>query len=285
MKSKLIFTFLSAIALILFGIRSNGTEPKQKTDLAGKSLFSFSEEFTLFQTQSRIYRIRNKELSIEDRKLLDFSSVYGKLINISIPKVALEYSWTAFPASVVRNELVNATNENLKPEALLNDGTISLMGTSWYSYNEPFVLVQVKDSIYRLNSSDLTPLQISEVERIAPGGRIHLSVPTRALNFAWTVRQDPQSLGSEFVDHDLIATKEDHIHIRGTVLHSFSDPLALIQSRGSIVQLRKILLTAKNTELLEQVGQRVEVSAPIGAIVSVWPADPDKSNAIARTLD
>lgn len=272
---------LLMIILVFFAGMSGSILADEKPGylkLQGKSLFSFTPDHFILQSDKYFYKISKNGLSVDLVAKLEKSALNNENITVQIPNKKIDYIWPAvFSGSGAKSTAVYATTAaELAAEVTENNGRVQLKGNLILSFSEPYYLIQVNNSIYQLKKSALSNTQIKELQKINLGGRINLSVSQSAVSYTWNFKQDVSRNIASLEEPDEILTNKSYMTLKGTVLYSVNEPIVIIQSSNVVYHIKRKGIVTKNPKLLDVHGSKIQLIVPINEVEFFWTMDNTK---------
>lgn len=244
--------------------------------ISGRTLSTFAEDSFVLETDKYNYKIEKTILSKEVVRMLERASGQSKLVQVEIPRKAIQYIWPSRKVNVSDSDTrkYSQFTQRLAVEAKENKGLVSLKGTSVYSFSEPYFLVEVGQSIYQLKKSSLSKEQRSLLDAVYPGDRVEIAVKKSAVGLSWNFKQSVARGVASAQPMDEVKYFGSSIQVKGTLLHSFDDPFVLVQSQDAIYQIRRNEISTLVPKALDRPGSSVQLQAPVRAVELIWPSNP-----------
>ncbi len=269
-KTKLV------IGILLASLSGAAAQALDRVTLSGLALYSFSATHFLVQSERYVYKVKKSELSDVERVMIDQASEQNLMVRIAVNRRAIEFLWPVNPYE--RQE--KAVSQSKLAKKILNEansraGKITLKGTTVLSFSDPFVLVQVNDKIYRVGKAALSAQTNKAINEQGLGARVALTVPLSSVDLVWSneVSRGPASVEKSLDEVEVVATG---LHLKGTVLSSFSEPETVIQAKGVFFQLKKKQISTNDRKKLEAPGSAIELTVPMAGVEFLWPVDPSE---------
>lgn len=244
--------------------------------LEGKSLFSFTQEHFIFQTDKYFYKISKKGLPAEKIKKFENATISNANIKMTISSHQINQVWpVATPGnsccwSGISKTDYNSTVNELVTGITENSGKINLVGKLTLSFSEPYYLIQVNDEIFQINKSVLTKIQQDELNTKIFGSQVSLSIPKQAISYSWSFKQEVSRNIASADEEDEILLNKSFMNLKGTVLYSANEPVVIIQSKNMFYQIKRAGILMKNPQSLDVNGSKVQLIVPVKDIDFFW---------------
>jgi hypothetical protein len=271
MKIKAYLTIVVSLSLLLGGVY--GRSQDISVPLSGRALFSFDDNYYTLQTDRYFFRLSKKEMDQELSRQIEKSVFSGKRISITVPSIHIRHAW---PAIYSGTNLSNRESfENIKKNMVtiekIEPGFTQINGKLLLSFDEPYYLVQIDETIMKITKSDLSPDQQSEISKVNIGSEISFSVPTKAVNMTWLFKPDKQRNIASFVENlDALERNQTFAKIKGTVLYSANEASVIVQSQSLFFQLNKLGISTRTPQALEVIGSKIQLVVPNDKIEFIW---------------
>jgi hypothetical protein len=161
----------------------------------------------------------------------------------------------------------------MSSEAGAHKGQVSLRGNTAFSFSEAFFLIQVNDGVYQIRKSALSSEQIEHLTKAGAGGEVDISIPTKAVDLAWSFKQPVIRKTASVENTDKVKMGKSEVGLIGTVLYSFDEPLVLVQSNDVIYQIQRKMISTATPAAFDNPGSKVQLTTPIEAVQFVWSGD------------
>lgn len=266
---------IAALSVGLSG-RSYAEERSELVQLAGKSLFSFTQDHFIIETDRYFYKITKKGLSTAMLSKLENATINNESIALKISSRHIEYVWptVALGTSCCWNGKsktdYNATAEEIVAKVAESNGRIRLNGNLVLSLSEPYYLIQVKDAVYQLKKSALTNEQTKELNKVSLGSQISISVHQSAVNYSWNLKQNVSRNIASVEERDELSLNKSFMRLKGTVLYSANEPIVIVQSKDMVYHLKRKGILTKNPKLLDVNGSKIQLIVPVNDIEFFW---------------
>lgn len=271
MKIKAYLTIFASLGLLLGGVY--GRSQDISVPLSGRALFSFDDNYYTMETDKYFFRLSKKEMDQELSRQIEKSVFSGKRISIAVPSIHIKHAWPVIYSGT--NLSGRESFENIKKNMVtikkIEPGFTQIKGQLLLSFDEPYYLVQIDETIVKITKSDLNPDQQSEISKVNIGSEISFSVPTKAVNITWLFKPDKQRNIASFVeDLDAVERNQTFAKIRGTVLYSANEASVIVQSQSLFFQLNKLGISTRTPQALEVIGSKIQLVVPNDKIEFIW---------------
>lgn len=262
--------FKPTVSILLVALASAACQKAWSAESApnikGRVHATTDDTHFVLQTEKFFVRINRSKIPIEMQQRLLRASLANAVTEVSAPGEAIEQTWPT--VEVRKNEI-----QNLKvaaPELLRVIGDkVQLRGTVEYSTDASQFLILSGQRLYELKTKDLSPQQVSYLNARNVGDDINMTLSSKDARRVGTIQQPPPVNGSA-IPNDFYLEDNGEIHLVGTLVHSFSDPLIIVQVENAFFQLLKSRLPPGD---FDSPGKTVEIKAPMSAIDFVWTLD------------
>ena len=241
--------------------------------LGGRALMSFTTEHIFLQTDRYVYKLGKQELPTELKVELENASVQNAVVSVTVPRAAIESLWPVVPREPQADRRHAALAKKPPSDVRVSNGRVTLRGTSVFSFTEDFSHVEAGGSIYQIRKAALTPELLRYFAMLGMGERVEVTVPQNAVEMSWRYQQAPTRRVAAVEEPDEVTVGDKEVEIRGTVLLSFNDLIALIQSKGAIYQVEKKQVITDTPKALDNPGSTVVVTVPKETLQFVWSSD------------
>lgn len=238
--------------------------------LDGRALISFTTEHIFLQTDRYIYKLGKRELPAGLRVELEKATVQNAVVSVTVPRAAIESLWPATPREPQAGGRHAALAKKPPSDVRASNGRVTLRGANVFSFTEDFSHIEAGGSIYQIRKAALTPELSHYFAKLGMGERVEVTVPQNAVDMSWRYQPAPPRRVAAVAEPDEVTIGDKEVEVRGTVLFSFDDSFALIQSKGAIYQVEKKRVVTDTPKALDNPGSTVVVKAPIEALQFVW---------------
>lgn len=263
------------LILLMLAVSGSAVGEVNRVIVRGRALFSFSPSFYMFQTDDYIYKISKKELSPTLSGEFDRSIESGNTKTFRLPQTAIAFVWPN--TQKLLGEDTKRVSE-MKDQAVTSGGKIQMTGRSLLTYDKESALVQVGETIFLLKKSSFDPKRRKYIDGLSPGSRFEMLLPSNSVSGKWSFKSSlNREVASVSKDEKMTLTQEG-LNLIGTVLCSFADPFALIQSGNYVYQIKKDLVEARDLAAMNKPGSKVDVTLPLKAVEFFWKTNRDGEN-------
>lgn len=274
MKNSAFAIIAGLLSISVIGWADFAIKENKQFHIRGRALYSFTPEHFVLQTSKYNYKIAKNALSDAVRAELTNAEFQNRNVNVMLPISSIVYLWPSATGTPTKSEEYNRLAGGIELQSKERGGYLNLKGKIIFSFEESYSLVQVNNSIYRLDNLKMNPRQLNEFKKAGFGGGVDLSVLGESIESVWDVRQLEAHVAARPTLNDGVVFSSTGVEVVGSTLLSFNPALTLIESGEMIYQFVKDKLVTDNPEKLSIPGSRVEVVAPFGAIVYAWMKTP-----------
>lgn len=269
---------LSVLMLCLTGSSLLIAEPIDLIEIKGKPHFTFSNNYTILESENMFYKINLRQLKSETSIIIDEASISGKTLNLQLPKSSVSFAWPKSESQIVKN-----SSQKSQDKHFLNkeNGKVEISGNVTFSYDDSYYLLQIENKIIQLDKKRLNREQIEMLNSKNIGETAELKIFENAISYNWKIevpeiQKYNQSRGIASItadDKDEIVKANNVLYIRGKVLYSASEPTVVVQSKKFIFYMKRSGVVTDKPDQLNLVGSKVEISVPAQQIEFIWQLD------------
>ncbi len=265
MKQSTLVTATSvAILSITTAVGPTASSAERLPNIKGRVHATTDDSHFVMQTERFFVRINRSKISPEMQNRLLKASLANVETEVAPPADAIDLQW---PTVQIHDQGELKELKINEPEYFRVMGDkVQLRGTVGFSNDSSMFLILSGVQLYQLTGETLSEAQAAYLKSKTIGDSINL---TMDLGKAVSVGsfQQPPGTASEPQKPDRFLAGRDTFEIVGTLVHSFSDPLVIVQVEKTFIQLKKSLVPK---EALGSPGKTVEFKAPMSAIDFVW---------------
>lgn len=252
-------------------------------NIKGRVHATTDDSHFVMQTEKFFVRINRSKLSPEMQKQLLKASLANVETEVAPPVDAIDLKWPTVQIHH-QSELQELTLNEPEYFRVLGE-KVQLRGTVGFSTDSSLILILSGLQLYQLKGETLSQAQATYLKSKNIGDSINLTVDLGKAQRVGSFQQLPATSG-EPEKPDRFLTSKETFEIVGTLVHSFSDPLVIVQVDTTFFQLKKSLLPKGE---LDSPGKTVDFKAPMSAIDFVWsyerPASPIRQPAQFRPIE
>lgn len=230
----------------------------------GKVVPKLSEDQCLVESGGAIFDLKCDYIKKHAINLKPFES-----IELLVDRKAINKVWSIYPTKL-------STPLGVEPALAAEDtkgGMVHIRGRQVWSFEEPFVLVEVDKVVYKIRRSSLTEETKNQVSK--NGQIVNLAVPRAAIEMAWSFHSDTKnSLSREVAlskPEEGVQPQNGNLKLTGQVVFSFEDAYTIIEANDTYYKVERSRI---RQPAALAVGSHIEVEAPPQAIVLVWSSQP-----------
>ncbi|MDZ4083494.1 MAG: hypothetical protein U1E10_11200 [Bdellovibrionales bacterium] len=285
-KSTLVTATSVAILSMATAANSGATSEERVPNIKGRVHSTTDDSHFVMQTENFFVRINRSKISREMQSRLLKASLANMETEVAPPAEAIELKWPT--VQIYRKEALLDSQERTKPEPQyfrVIGEKVQLRGTVGYSSDSSRFLVLSGFQLYQLKADELSTTQVAYLSSKNIGDSINLTFDRDKASKVGSLLLPPATIGEPKTPDRFLAGK-GKFEIAGTLVHSFSDPLVIVQVESTFFQLKKNHLPKGE---YSSPGKLVDFKAPMSAIDFVWsyeqPASPIRQPAHFRPIE
>ncbi|MBN8541207.1 MAG: hypothetical protein J0L82_12520 [Deltaproteobacteria bacterium] len=284
MKKCTLVTVASVAVLSMTTTASTTASSAERVpNIKGRVHATTDDSHFVMQTEKFFVRINRSKLSPEMQIRLLKASLANIETEVAPPAGAIDLKWPNVQIHQ-KSDLQELTLKEPEYFRVLGE-KVQLRGTVGFSTDSSVFLILSGLQLYQLKGEALSEAQATYLESKNVGDSINLTLDLGKAQKMGSIQQPSATVGEPQKPDRFLAGKGT-FEITGTLVHSFSDPLVIVQVETTFFQLKRNLLPKGE---FSSPGKTVDFKAPMSAIDFVWsyerPASPIRQPAHFRPVD
>jgi hypothetical protein len=272
-----------AVLSMATAISTVASSAERVPNIKGRVHATTDDSHFVMQTEKFFVRINRSKISPEMQKRLLKASLANIETEVTPPADAIDLKWPTVQIHH-KSDLQELTLKEPEYFRVLGE-KVQLRGTVGFSTDSSLFLILSGLQLYQLKGEALSEAQATYLKSKNVGDSINLTMDFGKAQKVGSFQQPPATIVEPQNPDRFLAGKET-FEIVGTLVHSFSDPLEIVQVETTFFQLKKSLLPKRE---FGSPGKTVDFKAPMSAIDFVWsyerPASPIRQPSHFRPIE